>query len=208
MRGLFLKDWYVMWKIGKATLFLCVLFTVIAALNNGNMFYLVYPGIITGMFPMTLMAYEEKEKWNVFAQTLPFSRKKIVSEKYIFSLIMNLSLVTLVAVSQAIAMTVCGRFVIGDWLMMLAIITAVMLFTSSVYMPFVFKVGVEKARLLYYFLIGILCSISTTTFIMADFDFISYISGSLLTVILLGVCVIIYAASWMLSVWFYNKRQF
>ena len=64
MRGLFLKDFY-QYKQYCRLFFLMVipLFLVLSfSANGGNTFLLFYPAMLAGMMPMTIMAYEEKDR--------------------------------------------------------------------------------------------------------------------------------------------------
>ena len=56
MGGLLLKDIYQMIRYCKIFLVIAALFTVLAFSGNGNLFFLLFLGIIGGMLPMNLLA--------------------------------------------------------------------------------------------------------------------------------------------------------
>ena len=64
MKGLLLKDFYLISKYCRAFLFIMAVFIGVSFLGEGNLFFAFYPCIISGMLPMTLIAYDEqKRKW-------------------------------------------------------------------------------------------------------------------------------------------------
>ncbi|MBQ4307044.1 MAG: ABC-2 transporter permease, partial [Lachnospiraceae bacterium] len=91
MSALLLKDFYMIRKYCRLQLILTVVFIAGYALGGpGNMsiFMLAYPIIMAAMIPYTLLAYEERDKWDVYARSLPLSVRDLVAEKYILGLIM------------------------------------------------------------------------------------------------------------------------
>ena len=89
--------------------------------------------------------------------------------------------------------------------MLLLLTTATL--TSSISLPFIFKLGVEKGRTAYYVMIGFVCGAS----VMAS----SYFRGQLVTEIQPNVFLLlmalagigVYTLSWYLSVVFFKKRE-
>lgn len=82
MKALLYKDFCVLWKQMKYMLFLVALFCLIPnqALNLSQ-FFVIYAGV---MIPMSLMAYDERAKWDDFAAMLPYSTRSVVFSRYVF----------------------------------------------------------------------------------------------------------------------------
>ena len=80
-------------------------------------------------------------------------------------------------------------------------------FASSITLPFMFKLGVEKGRMAYYVMIGIICggSIVASTVLRDAMQSGIKPNGVLALVAVLGIA--IYALSWYLSIVFYKKRE-
>ena len=74
-------------------------------------------------------------------------------------------------------------------------------------MPFVFKLGVEKGRLAYYVMVGVVCggSVVASNVFRGQMQSEMQVNAPLTVVAL--VCIGIYALSWYLSVVFYQKRE-
>jgi len=207
MKGLLLKDMYLALKHFKGYIVLVIMFALLSVAETENMFLIFYPCLLCGMMPVNLMAYDERSKWDVYTAVLPFTRAQIVASKYIFGLIGQGIILALVAISNMISMASSGGInwaylsgVMGTLVMLSAIATAVPL-------PFIFRMGVEKGRMGYYVMIGLAAGGSG----VAAGIFGNEISPDALpgmafpVMVLIGVA--IYAASWWLSVRFYENRE-
>ena len=79
--------------------------------------------------------------------------------------------------------------------------------TSSICLPFVFKLGVEKGRTAYYIMIGFVCGASVLASSILRGQLMSEIQPNLILALiaLIGICV--YILSWYLSAVFFKKRK-
>jgi hypothetical protein len=61
--------------------------TVLSAFSFGRRVSVSFPPFrFDGrMLPVTLLSYDEKEKWHIYSGTFPYSRAQIVSSKYVFA---------------------------------------------------------------------------------------------------------------------------
>lgn len=207
MKGLLLKDWYMMKKYCRMYILITVIFLGVSIVNTENLFIVFYPCVLCGMIPVTLLGYDERSHWLLYSCTLPYSRKQVVSAKYLIGLCTQVAVLLLTAATQAVAMSVNGTFVIGDFLILIFAMLFVSAFASSISLPFIFRYGVEKGRLAYYVMIGFVCAASfLASNLLGDRSFAT--SNSVLIYLLLGVFGLgIYALSWYFSVTFYQKRE-
>ena len=60
MKGLLLKDWYMMKKYCRAYLLIAVVFIAVSLGNEDNMFFVFYPCLLCGMIPVNLLGYDER----------------------------------------------------------------------------------------------------------------------------------------------------
>jgi hypothetical protein len=97
-----------------------------------------------------------------------------------------------------------GKHIAMILMMMLFIMS---LFASSMTLPFMFKLGVEKGRMAYYIMIGIVCggSVPFSRLLSSDLSAQITFNSVLPLTCLIGIG--IYALSWYLSVIFYKKRE-
>ena len=86
MKGLLLKDLYLAAKHCRAFLLVAVVFLGVSFAGDENIFFIVYPTLITSMIPMTLISYDERDRWTQYSAALPYSRGQLVSSKYLIGL--------------------------------------------------------------------------------------------------------------------------
>ena len=207
MKGLLLKDWYMMKKYCRAYLVIAVVFIAVSLVNTDNMFFLFYPCMFCGMIPDNLLAYDERSRWMQYSGTLPYTRAQIVSAKYLIGLLTQVVILVLTGIAQGVKMAVSGTFVLSDFMVLILLLLTVSTLTSSISLPFFFKFGVEKGRTAYYAMIGFVCGASVLASSLLNAQTEMEIQPNLLLEVLplIGICV--YALSWYLSIVFYKKRE-
>ena len=207
MKGLLLKDWYMMKKYMRSYFLLLVVFVAVSFADDSNMFFVDYPCLISGMMPTSRLAYDERSKWDVYAGTLPCTWEQIVSDKYLVRALLLMAVMVLTAVVQAVQMLSVSRFEWSGYLMLLQMLLILGCISSSVTMPFMFKYGVEKGRIAYYVMIAMVCggSVAASSVLRSAMEMgAGYgLPLALLTLAAIGV----YALSWRLSIRFYEKRE-
>ncbi len=207
MWGLLLKDFYMMKKYCKAYLFIVIVFMGVSFFDGENMFFAFYPCMLCSMIPITLLAYDERSKWLQYSETLPYTRAQIVNGKYIIGLGIQIAILFISGISQALQMRIGGIFQIGEYFRILALLFTMSSWATSITFPFIFKFGVEKGRIAYYVIIAILCGGSIflpyflTDKVLMDINLNAVLS--ILFFIGLGA----YVLSWYLSIVFYRKRE-
>ncbi len=207
MKGLLLKDLYMMKKYSRATLIIAIVFILVSFVSKENLFFIFYPCLLGGMMPVSLLAYDERSRWMQYSETMPYTKGQIVSCKYLIGLGSVVLVLIGTGVAQAIRMCIDGTFVIGEYLVLMLILLIMSLLTSSIILPFVFKFGVEKGRMAYYVMIGLVCagSVISSNLLSNGFRTEIKLNGILPIICLVGMG--IYALSWYLSVVFYKKRK-
>lgn len=149
MRGLLYKDFQVLWKSTKAMLLLVVIFCLIP--NNSFMDLSLFFVVYTGMLPMSLLAYDERSRWDKLVLMLPVTPRDVVRSKYIAGWYLTLG----AGVLYLIGRVAFERLPVQEAVSHLALaLTASLLFQAVLY-PFLFRLGVEKGRLTMGILVGI-----------------------------------------------------
>ncbi len=206
MKGLLLKDAYMIGKLCRAFILIDIVFIAVSFWGDGNMFFISYPCIVSGMLPMTLISYDEREKWDKYAGTLPFTRAQLVSSKYLIGLCGNIIVLALVAIAQAFRMAHSGAFVLGEYLAVMVVLLSVSLIAPAMLLPLVFKFGAEKGRIFYYIVVGAACA-GSASLVNIDAGFAARLNDVLLCTVIFTAAVLLYAVSWLLSIRFYRKRE-
>lgn len=206
MKGLLLKDFYMLLKYCRMYFLISAVFIVLSAFGDDNYFLICYPCIIAGMLPVTLLGYDERSRWNEYSGTLPVTKAQIVSGKYLIGLFAQIACIVLLSLVQLVRMYMDSVFDIGSYLTLIAQLMILSCFSSSALLPFMFKFGVEKGRIAYYIIIGFIFAASAVVIHIERMETFEFSSGALLLILSLA-SVAVYALSWCLSVVFYKKRE-
>ncbi len=203
MKGLLRKDLFMILKYGRTLLIMCVIFLAMSIVAEENFFFIVYPVLLGGVLPVTLLSYDERFGWNRYCDALPITRKQVVDERYLMSLLSFFVLYVLTLAVQAAVLLPKGR---GEDLLELAgLLPSLGLVAPALMLPITLRWGVEKGRIVYYFIIGVIVAaglVFSNSFVGTDRELGR---GSAAAVLLVSVA--FFAASWLLSVKLYEKRE-
>ena len=122
-------------------------------------------------------------------------------------LLTQLTVLIATGFAQTVKMIIARNFVPGDFAVLMLLMLIVSTLTSSICLPCVFKLGVEKGRTAYYIMIGFVCGASVLASSILRGQLMSEIQPNLILarIALIGICV--YILSWYLSVVFFKKRE-
>lgn len=207
MKGLLLKDTYMTVKYCRSYLLIVAIFAAISVLGTNTEPFSVFLCLIIGMLPLTLLAYDERSKWNEYCGALPYSKEQIVSSKYIFGI---LSLVIVVILMLIVQLAVTG-FSFDGIAVKLAVSLAGFVFaytSTALILPFVFWLGVEKGRIAYYILMCFVFAGVSVAYNIFEIDgevFLNLLSNQCIPAFLGSM--ILYALSWLLSIQLYKRRE-
>ena len=207
MKGLLLKECYLAWTHFKGYILLVLGFTFLSVLEPGNFFLVFYPCMLCGMIPVNLMAYDERSKWDVYAALLPFTRAQIVASKYLFGLIAQGIILSLVSVTSIVRMAYTGSVNWQYLIDLLGIMTMLAAVSVSMPLPFIFRNGVEKGRMGYYIMIGTAGAGSGILGGLLGDDVTTFELPVLAVPVMIAIGAAVYGLSWWLSVRFYEKRE-
>lgn len=148
MKGLILKDLYNLRKYGKTLFLIAALYFMLSfMMDNADIFV----GMIVIMFAITTVtsfAYDNQSGWDVYVNTMPVSKKDVVLSKYVLSLFLILTgglLSVLMGWVNGLIRNI-GNF--SETLVTAYALCAVGLLFISILLPFVYKFGVERARVI------------------------------------------------------------
>lgn len=207
MKGLILKDLYMMVKYFRNYLLILLVFLAVSFVQEENLFFAFYPFLLCGMIPVNLLAYDERSHWDIYCGTLPVTRDMVVSAKYLIGLAVQGVVFLVSAIGQAVRIAMKGSFDWESYLVLMSLMAMLSLFSSSITLPFMFKLGVEKGRMAYYVMIGVVCGGAA----IAGFAFNEQLQATIPFGVVLALGVVlaaaVYAVSWWLSIIFYRKRE-
>ena len=207
MRGLLLKDWYMMQKYCRAYILITAVFIGISLANGENLFFTFYPCMLCGMIPVTLLGYDERSGWTQYSGTMPYTKEQIVSEKYLIGILVQLTVLLVTGIAQATKMMITGCFAFEKLAVLMLLMLVVSMLAPAISLPFIFKLGVEKGRTAYYVMIGFVCGASVLASGFFGGQLGIEIKPNLVLATLAAVGVGVYALSWRMAIAFYKKRE-
>lgn len=145
MKGLLLKDLYMIKKYFKGYLIVIAIFIVATAFMDDYSFIMMYPCFLSGMLPVALLSYEEQSGWVRYSGALPYTKAQIVSGKYFITLVFQAVIILLTGIMQTVKICVYGTLSGGEVILFVALMVAVSCIFSSVTLPCIFKYGIKKA---------------------------------------------------------------
>lgn len=207
MKGLLLKDWYMVLKYCKAYLLISLVFIGASVMSDDNFFFILYPSFFCAMIPVTLLGYDERSKWDQYCAAFPYTKAQIVSSKYLIGLATQVGILLLSAVIQGIRMQVNGVFSWESFGISLSVVATISFLAPVVSLPPIFRWGVEKGRMAYYISIVLICTISGIVVNICDITVLGTLPNRA-TMLLLGLASLVaFGVSWYLSILFYKKKE-
>lgn len=206
MKGLLLKDFYLSWRYCRAFLVIVAVFLAVSFTGDDNIFFLIYPIMIASVIPMTLLSYDEHDKWTAYSGTLPYTRVQLVSAKYLVGLCFGAVAFLISMAATTVRMMLGGGFVLEQFALVGTALLVLGCLGPALILPYVFKYGAEKGRVAFYITVGVFSGVAA---VLAGIGFQVQVMGGGLwpLAVVAGVAVLIYLGSWWLSIRFYQKRD-
>ncbi len=209
MKGLLLKDCYQFLKYSKIIIFIVLFFAGLSAFDADNMFIVIYPCIFACNVTMSLIAYDEHDKWDLYSLSLPYTKADLVSAKYLFGLFFGFGVTFLMLAVQIIRLVVTDTFSVAGLITLLSILLLVSFLPSAVQLLVVYRYGTGKGRIVFLASVAILCGAiygfwGNAGSLTSSLPFLSS-----LPVISLGLAALfVYGISWILAIKIYEKKEF
>lgn len=203
MKGLLLKDFYVAKKNLRTFLVMILVFTggSLVARDSGN-FFLCYGLVLMPGITMSLISYDERYHWDVYAGAMPLSREQMVTEKYLLHLGMVLAwLPVLLLLQHFQSVPAFG----GSPLTLLVAGLNLGLLLPGILLPIIFALGTEKGRAGYYVVLfgGMILATASEEVTSLTGYVPEAVSGILLALLPAAV----YGISWRIAVRLFEKRS-
>ena len=209
MKALIYKDFLAIWKYCRTYVLMCAVFLVSSVFIEEYSFLQMYPLIFMGMLVNTLIAYDERDKWDRQVLTMPITRKQYVSAKYLTGLILQSAVLVLTADAHFLQLCIHGGFTWSSFWTDLSLMVVLAAAAPSLILPFIFKNGSEKGRMAYLIVFGTLFALVAAGGVVLDkLGMVVELTELPMGTISAVTAVVLYPASWGLSVHWYGKREF
>ena len=209
MKALIYKDLLAVWKYCRTHLFMCAAFLIASIFVEEYSFLQMYPLIFMGMLVNTLIAYDERDKWDRQVLTMPVTRKQYVSAKYLTGLILQGAVLLLTAGAHALQLHLAQSLVWDAFWVDIAMLVVLAVSAPSLILPFIFKNGSEKGRMAYLIVFGTLFAVvAAGGVVLEKLGMVVELTELPMGIVSVVTAVVLYPASWALSIHWYGKREF
>ena len=203
MKALVRKDLLETFTAMRTIFLIMAVFAAAAALAEGCGFYIPYLVILPGVLGTTLINLDTREKWDIYALTLPVNRRTVITSRYVYTLIMLLDGTLLGTVCFLIRYA--RGFESGGVLSAMTLCFAGGLVTPAVGLPLAYKFGPDKGRYaMMFLLIGIMFAAMS---VFHDGFAPSDALAAFPVWATLPAALALFAASWAVSAAIYEKKE-
>lgn len=158
MKGLIWKDICLMGVLVKSYVIICFVFLIlsVAGVYDGS-FVATFLVMIGVMIPINTFAYDEQAKWDKYAAALPVGRRGVVQAKYLFTVLVCLTCISLSVLSQLLLLAL-GKADAENLVQVMLVSVApggAGALMNAVLLPLLFKFGSQKGRLYLMLVMGV-----------------------------------------------------
>ncbi len=209
MYGLIKKDFLMIKQNLKILLLVFIIFLAMTIMNESDMTF-IFP-FMAVMISISTFSYDQFNKWDAFAITLPNGRKNVVRAKYISTLVFVilsflLSIILLFIVNRCgvnIELNSAIKELIGCLLGVILIMV--------IMFPIMYKFGVEKGRIALFIIsfgvTGLAVLLSKSIHIEIPSNIIAFFKNYYRVIIPIITCLSIFI-SYEISECVYSKKEF
>lgn len=216
MKGLIIKDLCVIKNQMRSLLLILVFFVFISIINKDATFTLFLVPFYMIMILITTFSYDEFNKWDCYCNSLPLSRKEIVKAKYLLFNATSLIVLVLGILASIIVPNFIENTTFESIYASIIGVAFGICLVISLLIPFYYKFGSQKGRIMLFLtitilalIIGIITSLDifNNVELMNIINSLNNLSLGMFTLLLIIVTVIIMTISYYISVRIYNNKE-
>lgn len=212
MSGLLVKEYYTLRRYLKQYILLFIFFGVLSVYLDSAIYFQAMVTMSMCMLVFTGMSYDSTAGWDKYVMTMPVSRKDVVLSKYVSCVIYAASAIVVSTVFSIIINRIHPMEDGG--LMLMSTVAATLLclifIIYSILLPMIFKLGVEKTRILMIavIMIPVFAILGTAEYMPESvLDFIEQ-HAAIFGAAGVIMSVLIYSISYFISMSIFSKKEF
>lgn len=148
MRGLLLKDWYLLKENRQLFTIILGMAALFTFTNSDVTFISTFITIIMSMMVVSTISYDDFDRSNSFLMTLPTTRKQYVLEKYVLGVVLiGIGWVLSTCVATVIQLLNAPIVDYMEWFLSSASIMLLGIFFLAIMIPSQLKFGSDKGRI-------------------------------------------------------------
>ncbi len=209
MYGLIKKDFLMIKQNLKILMFVFIVFIGTSIINESDMTFMLH--FMTVMISISTFSYDNYNKWDAYAITLPNGRKNVVRAKYISTLAFIIMSFIISFISLLIMQKCVDNINLDIALVELVGCLFAVFLIMSIMFPIMYKYGIEKGRIVLFLLsfgvTGIAVLIFKNIHINISSNVIDFLNNyyKILIPIITGLLIF---ASYNISDRIYSKKEF
>ncbi len=217
MKGLLEKDLRLMIS-RKQSILIFIVASIFVAFTMEGSFVVSYLTMLFTVIAISTLSYDEYDNGFAFLMTLPFSRKTYVREKYIFTLLAEITAwIVSVILYYAVNMIKGVRLDLLSEAPVMLMYLPLLFLMACMMLPIQFRFGAEKSRTAYFIVIGGLAVLLFIVFKLigsgdGSIDImetaLSFLLSPVGIITVTAVFLILVAVSYLLSVRIMVKKEF
>jgi ABC-2 type transport system permease protein len=217
MKGLIMKDFINLKKNLKIFGVLTVLYAFMSFAMEDSSFFSSIFTMLFAILTLSLYSYDDLAKWDSYALTMPISKDNVVQGKYLMMLLLTFigtAFSSIFSIIFNLAIYKEGAF---QNIQGCAAGAIIVIFFYSIIIPFITKLGVEKARMVFFAVYFIPFLITIMTKKMMEAGELTVPENLLILIdnvikyryfILPAVVLAALGLSYMISIRIYRKKEF
>lgn len=209
MLGLIKKDLLVIKSNLKLVTVMLLVFFVMALQGQFDMSFILT--FIIVMLFISTFSYDEYNKWDAYAITLPGGRKNVVKSKYIAGLLLTIASVVVTILLNYLVYIITNNLDFNKFIStLIGSCFAIILIQAIVY-PLIFKYGMEKGRVLLFVLafvfVGVIELFSKVVNITIPTNIVSFFDSYWFIIVPI-ILILVLFTSYKISDKIYSKKEF
>lgn len=145
MLGLIKKDLLIIKNNIKFAIIFIVVFAFFTEQNSEILYFV--PIFLSTMLFISTFSYDDYNKWDAYACTLPQGKRNVVKAKYLASLLLTLIAVLVILILGLIIGGINKNFDAKEMLEIISGVVVAIVLLQSIMFPLMYKFGVEKGRI-------------------------------------------------------------
>ena len=210
MKGLLTKEFIVFLKTARTQIFIILMFIILGILMK-NIMYIMFVPLLLPMIAKQGLTVDEISKWDKYSACFPVDRKKIVTSKYLLIFIISIAAFIITAISLLVIKNIKPdpENPVGRITPYLAAAAAESLILPSLSLPFDFKFGTAKGKVMYFIVTAFAAALLSATTMLPDKQSILSKIRNPSLIITLAFCIsaVVFIVSWLISTKIYEAKE-
>lgn len=210
MKGLLLKDFYNLSRLIKQYLLILAAMGVWAFFMKNAAFISMYIALCSAMLVLSSFSYDEYARFDIYAMTMPIDRKTLVQEKFVL-LLLAVGGGTAVGIPVGGILGLAFHADFAETAVSSIAVGCAFLIVYSLVFPYIFKWGVEKARMImvgsylviFLLFFGVLKLAGISGVSISEMDFLGWLIPSAMAIL----AVVVIAVSYVISLKIVEQKE-